>query len=103
MKQKTIDIQSAKLADVEKRLLEIDAEKNRRIHNLQENYSASVEDYVEELDINYLDIEREQLLLRRRFLLDKRNNWKTKLFFIIITTIISPVITAYLVSAIVGN
>lgn len=100
---KKIDIQSASLADVEKRLLEIDTEKASRIHNLQENYSASVKDYIEELDIDYLDIEKQQLQLRRQFLLDRMNGWKLKLLFVILTTIISPVITAYLVSVLVGN
>lgn len=86
------------LQEIEKRLLEIEEEKPRRIHNASENYSESWEYEIEALDIAYLDVEKDILQMRRQFILDRRNAWKARIFWSIIVPIIVATVTAYLIS-----
>ncbi len=86
------------LQETEKRLLEIEEEKPRRIHNLQENYSASIEDELEVINIANLDTDKITLQMKRQFILDRRNNWKARVFWSIVVPIIVTIITAYLAS-----
>ena len=86
------------LKDIEERLLEIDSEKSARIHNAEENPSLDIDAIIEADDIEYLDVEKTQLQLKRQFLLDKRHGWKAKLVWNVIVPIIVSVITALLVS-----
>ncbi|MCX6731814.1 MAG: hypothetical protein NTX55_02380 [Candidatus Parcubacteria bacterium] len=86
------------MQEIEKRLLEIEEEKPRRIHNASENYSGSWDDELETLDIAYLDVEKAILQMKRQFILDKRNNWRARVFWNIVIPIIVAIITAYLVS-----
>lgn len=66
------------LEDIEKRLLEIEQEKPRRIHNASENYSGSWEDEVETMDIAGLDVEKAVLQMKRQFILDKKRRMESK-------------------------
>ncbi|HRH23108.1 MAG TPA: hypothetical protein PK295_00540 [Candidatus Magasanikbacteria bacterium] len=86
------------LNSIEKRLLEIEEEKPRRIDNLQENYSASFEDEMEAMDIGYLDVEKAQLQTKRQFILDRRDSWKSKIVWNMLVPIVVSVITAYFVT-----
>ena len=91
-------IEPRSLQEIEKRLLEIEKEKPRRIHNASENYSESWEDEIEALDIAYLDVEKATLQMKRQFILDKRNAWKARVFWSIVVPIIVATVTAYFVS-----
>ena len=84
------------LREIEKRLLEIEDEKHRRIHNASENHSWSVEDEIEEDNIKYLDVEKTQLQHRRQFILDRRSSWKAKIIWNIIAPMLVAIITAYI-------
>lgn len=96
--KKDTDLPS-KLIDIENRLLEIEEEKPMRIHNLNENFSGDTMDHLMESDaIDYLDIEKAKLLLKRQFLLDKRNSWKNRIIWDILVPIFLSGITAYFVS-----
>lgn len=86
------------LKEIEKRLLQIDAEKSSRVHNAKENYSGSWGDEMEVNEIAYLDVEKDQLQLKRQFILDGRHDWKAKLFWNIVVPILVSVATAILVS-----
>jgi len=86
------------LSYIEKRLLEIDEEKDRRKFNLKENYTNSIEDTIEADDIKYLDIEKGKLQLTRQFILDKRDDWKAKVLWSIIAPTIVASIVAYITS-----
>jgi len=101
-KLKSENIEPRSLQEIEKRILEIEEEKPRRIHNAQENYSASWEDEVEALDIAYLDVEKTKLQLMRQFILDKRENWKAKVVWNVVVPVVVATITAYLVSVLLG-
>lgn len=90
------------LVEIEKRLLEIEEEKPRRIHNAQENYSEDLEAIIEEDDIAYLDVEKAILQAKRQFILDRRNSWKARLFWDVIVSIVVATITAYIVSIATG-
>lgn len=46
------------LEEIEKRLLGLEEEKPRRIHNAGEDYSGRIEDEIEALDIQLLDVEK---------------------------------------------
>lgn len=89
------------LREIEDRLLEIEHEKPMRIHNASEDYSGSFEDEIEADEISYLDVEKKQLQFKRQFILDQRNDWKSKSFWSVIIPIIVSVTTAYLVSTFV--
>jgi len=92
------------LETIEKRLLEIEEEKPRRIHNLSENFSNSDDDYVEGLEIGWLDNEKALLQLKRQFILDRREGWKSRVIWNILVPIVVAVITAYIVgNAVAGN
>jgi len=95
-------IEPRSLQEIEKRLLEIEEEKPRRIHNASENYSGSWEDELEAIDIAYLDVEKAILQMKRQFILDKRSSWKVRVFWNIVVPIIVATITAYLVSIFIG-
>lgn len=86
------------LKKIEGRLLEIEQEKSVRAHNAQENYSGIIEDQIEEEEIEHLDIEKKQLELKRQFILDQRNSWKSRGIWNIIVPIIVSVATVYFVS-----
>ncbi|MCB9798567.1 hypothetical protein H6758_02485 [Candidatus Nomurabacteria bacterium] len=87
------------LKKVELRLLEIEEEKPRRIHNLQETFAGDYIDRImEEGEIKYLDTEKAQLLLQRQFLIDKRNDWKRKILWDILVPLIVATATSYLVT-----
>lgn len=90
------------LKKIEARLLEIEHEKPMRIHNLNENFSDSYEDVVEHLDIKFLDVEKAQLLLKRQFILDRRNSWKVRIIWDMLVPIILATVTAYLTATIVA-
>jgi hypothetical protein len=87
------------LAAIEKRLLEIEEEKPRRIHNLSESYSNSNEDIIEGMDIQWLDTEKAILQLKRRFILDRRESWKSKAVW----NVFVPILVATITALIVGN
>ncbi|GEM_PF-4832964 len=89
------------LKDIEERLLEIDAEKSGRIHNAKENPSDDIYAFIEADDIDYLDVEKTQLQLKRQFILDERNDWKAKSIWNVIVPIFVSVITALVVSMLV--
>jgi hypothetical protein len=84
------------LETIEKRLLEIDGEREAREHNLHENFSGSVDDEMEAYDIKHLDIEKSQLELRRQFILDKREGWKQRVVWDLLVPIVVAIIAAYL-------
>lgn len=86
------------LREIEARLLEIDAEKSARIHNARENPSFDLEAIMEADEIKYLDVEKRQLHLKRQFILDNRNNWRTKTVWNIAVPIVISIITAYIIS-----
>ncbi len=86
------------LKDIERRLLEIEEEKPRRIHNASENYSAIFEDELEALEIAGLDVEKSVLQNKRQFILDKRNNWKARAFWSVVVPVIVSLITARIVT-----
>ena len=86
------------LTQIEEELIVIEEEKHRRIHNAKEDYSGSLDDMMEADEIDYLDVKKAKLKLMRQFILDKRHNWKTRIFWGIIAPIIVATITAYLVS-----
>ena len=86
------------LKKIEARLLEIEHEKPMRIHNAKENYSGGIEDEIEADDIEYLDVEKTRLQLKRQFILDERNSWKAKSVWNVIVPIIVSIITAFVVS-----
>ena len=92
---------SLNLTSIEKRLLEIDEEKTERTFNLKENYTNSIENIMEADDIAYLDIEKGKLQLMRQFILDRRNNWKARVFWSIVAPIIVATIVAYLTSVLI--
>src|SRR3990167_11233174 len=83
------------LKKIEERLLEIEHEKPMRIHNAKENYSGGIDDEIEADDIEYLDVEKTQLRLKRQFILDKRESWLPKTIWNFIIPIIVAIITAY--------
>ena len=89
------------LKKIEERLLEIEHEKPMRIHNAKENYSGGIDDEIEADDIEYLDVEKTQLQLKRQFILDERNGWKAKSIWNVIVPIIVSIITAYVVFVLV--
>jgi len=89
------------LTSIEKRLLEIDEEKSDRTFILKESYTGSFEDYMEKDAIAQLDIEKAKLQLKRQFILDRRNNWKARVFWSIVAPIIVATLVAYLTSIIV--
>jgi len=86
------------LDEIEARLLEIEEEKPRRIHNGSENYTASWEDELEALEIAHLDVEKAVLQMRRQFILDNREGWKSKAIWNILVPIIVAILTTYIVS-----
>lgn len=89
---------------IEKRLLEIEEEKPRRIHNLSEDFSNSEDDYIEGLEIGWLDNEKALLQLKRQFILDRREGWKSRVIWNILVPIVVAVITAYIVgNAVAGS
>lgn len=87
------------LREIENRLLEIDAEKSARTHNLYENYSLSDEDDIEVENIAFLEIEKSRLKLKRQFILDARSSWKAKGLWNVLVPIIISIVTAYFVSS----
>ena len=89
------------LKDIEERLLEIDAEKSARIHNAKENPSYDIDAIIEADDIEYLDVEKTQLQLKRQFILDKRESWLPKTIWNLIVPIIVAIITAYITTILV--
>ena len=91
------------LKEIEKRLLEIEEERPRRLHNLKENYSNSLNDEIAGINISYLDVEKARLQMERRFALDKRNNWLARIIWSGVVPIIVAVITAYLVTILIGK
>ena len=95
-------IEPYSLRDIEKRLLEIEEEKPRRIHNAKEDYSGSWGDIMEADEIAYLDVEKVILQMKRQFILDEREGWKARATWSIIVPIVVAIITAYLVSVFVG-
>lgn len=101
-KTKSEHIKPLSFQEIEKRLLEIEEEKPRRIHNAKENYSGSWDDELEALDIAYLDVEKATLQMKRQFILDRRNGWLAKMLWSIIVPIIAAIITAYIVSIFIG-
>jgi len=59
---------------------------------LQQNRSGGVSDYLEEIGIDELDVEREELIIKRQEILDERNGWKQKFFWsVLIPSLISVV------------
>ena len=90
------------LAQIEERLLVIEYEKPRRIHEASENYSGNWDDEIEANEIAYLDVEKAQLERKRQFILDRRNSWKAKLAWGLVIPIIVSIITAYIVSVLAG-
>lgn len=85
-----------KLKKIEKRLLEIEEEKQRRLYNLKEDYSGSYNDDIEAEDIKYLDIEKGQLQLERQFILDSRNGWKSRMFWNVAVPVLVTITTLYI-------
>ena len=73
-----------KLKNIEKRLLEIEQEKHI-------------------LEFDTTDAEKVSLQLKRQFILDARNGWKTKGIWDVVVPIAVSVITAYLVSIFVAT
>ena len=73
-----------KLKNIEKRLLEIEQEKHI-------------------LEFDTTDAEKVSLQLKRQFILDARNGWKTKGIWDVAVPIAVSVITAYLVSIFVAT
>lgn len=86
------------LQEIEKRLLKIEEEKPIRIYNYYENYTESIDDEIEKSEIEWLDVEKTQLQLKRQFILDEREGWRARVFWNIVVPIIVATITAYLVS-----
>lgn len=89
------------LKAIEERLLEIEHEKPMRIHNSKENYSGSIEDEIEAADIDYLDVEKAQLQLKRQFILDNRSSWLAKSIWNVIVPIVVSIITTYIISVLI--
>lgn len=87
------------LKEIEKRLLEIEEEKPRRIHNARDNNPGGIEDEIEALDIQFLDIEKSQLQLKRQFILDRRDSWKYRVIWNIIAPVVVALVTAYAVAS----
>lgn len=87
---------SNELAAIEKRLLEIEPEKARRIYDLHENWNGTDDDTIEEYNIEYLDIEKGTLQMRRQFILDRRESWLPKSIWNLIVPIVIAVIAAYI-------
>lgn len=103
-KKRALTSSGDSLEAIEKRLLEIEEEKPRRIHNLSEDFSNSEEDYIEGLEIGWLDNEKALLQLKRQFILDRREGWKARIVWNILVPIVVAVITAYVVgSMVVGS
>lgn len=93
------DLRYMTLAQIEERLLVIEYEKPRRIHEAKENPSGDEWDQIMESDeIDHLDVEKAQLEYKRQFILDRRNSWKVKLFWGFVIPIVVSTITAYVVS-----
>ena len=86
------------LESIQSRLLEIQEERPRRLHNLKENYSSSIEDEMEAMDISFLDVEQAKLEMKRQFILDRREGWKAKVVWNIVVPIFLAIITAYFVA-----
>ena len=85
------------LKKIETRLLEIEHEKPMRIYNLEQENTGSDEDMEEAENIDYLDVEKNKLQLKRQFILGRRDNWKAKSLWNVIVPIIVSIITAYMV------
>lgn len=96
-KKRVIVSSEDSLEAIEKRLLEIEEEKPRRIHNLSEDFSNSEDDYIEGLEIGWLDNEKAVLQLKRQFILDRREGWKSRVVWNVLVPIVVAVITAYVV------
>ncbi|MDP3735460.1 MAG: hypothetical protein Q8R39_03465 [bacterium] len=86
----------ASLKAIEERLLEIEHEKPYRIFNLKEYYSASIEDFIEGEDIEFLNVQKTQLQLKRQFILDKRESWLPKTIWSFLVPIVLAIIAAYI-------
>ncbi len=90
--------QNMKISDIEKRLLEIDEEKARRIFNMEDD-PGSFQDIegIEEIEtIKSLDREKGRLISQRQFILDERNSgWKSKIIWSIFVPIMISIITNY--------
>lgn len=96
------DLRYMTLAQIEERLLVIEYEKPRRIHNAQENPSGDEWDQIMEADeIAHLDVEKAQLQLKRQFIIDRRESWLPKTIWNLIVPIIAAIITAYITAALV--
>lgn len=103
LKRNKVDKKFSSLNSIEERLLEIEEEKPRRIHNLEENFTGDIMDHLdEEFEIRYLDIEKSQLLLKRQFLLDKRGDWKRKILWDVFVPIVVASITTYIVTNLIS-
>lgn len=85
------------LGSIQNRLLEIEEEKSRRLHNLREDYTGGIEDQLELSDILYLDTEKHILQIKRQFILD---GFQMRIIFNILVPIVISVITAYIVTRI---
>jgi hypothetical protein len=92
------------LAQIEERLLVIEYEKPRRIHDLKEGGPPSrgngwmLDLIMEEDGIDWLDVEKAQLERKRQFILDRRNSWRAKLIWSFVMPIVVSIITAYAIS-----
>ncbi|MDZ4284421.1 MAG: hypothetical protein U1A28_01190 [Patescibacteria group bacterium] len=86
----------ASLKAIEERLLEIEHEKPYRIFNLKEYYSASIEDFIEGEDIEFLNVQKTQLQLKRQIILDQRESWLPKTIWSFLVPIVLAIIAAYI-------
>lgn len=96
-KGRTLFSSADSLEAIEKRLLEIEEEKPRRIHNLSENFSNSEDDYIEGLEIGWLDDEKALLQLKRQFILDRREGWKSRILWNVVVPVVVAIITTHVV------
>jgi hypothetical protein len=86
---------SGALKTIEKRLLEIDEEREIREHNFHENFSGSSDDEIEFDEIKHLNTEQSQLELKRRFILDRREGWRQRIVWNLLVPITVAIIAAY--------
>jgi hypothetical protein len=89
------------LKSVEGRLLEIDAEKSARIHNIKDLSPNSIEIIEEVNGIKYLDVEKSQLQLKYQFILNRRESWLPRTAWSFFVPIVASIITAYITTILI--
>ncbi|MFA5029900.1 MAG: hypothetical protein WC518_04195 [Patescibacteria group bacterium] len=85
----------SRLSKIEKRLLEIDEEKEFGVYNYGENLTGNFDDEIEKSRILHFDIEKNKLQMERQFILDGRNGWWFRIVWDMVVPIIITLITIF--------